>query len=313
MLKKKIALVLSGGGARGIAHIGVIEELVKNGYRIHSVAGTSMGAFVGGMYAYGKLEEFKEWLISLDRKKMFKLMDFTFNGQGLIKGDKIFEALSEIIPDTNIEDLPIKYTATAADLNKRCEVVFDKGSLYEAIRASIAIPTVITPLRKGNSLLVDGGVVNNLPITNVTRKRWDNLVVVNVNAKVPIIPLRQMKKTESTLALKADILKRVPHFFKKSSKSDSESASESAYKERLSYLNIFDKTYSLMIHNVVAQSIEKHKPDLQINISRDTCTTWDFLKAEQLIEVGAKAARQALLSAGGLNNTVKPLSESSSF
>ncbi len=290
MLKKKIALVLSGGGARGIAHIGVIEELIKNGYQIHSVAGTSMGAFVGGLFAYGKMDEFKDWLISLDRKKMFKLMDFSFSGQGLIKGDKIFEALRELIPDTNIEDLPISFSATAADINKREEVVFKKGSLYEAIRASIAIPTVITPVRKGGSLLVDGGVVNNLPITNVLRKRWDNLVVVNVNAQVPVIPLKLNKKTESTLALHSDILKKVPLFFKKSSKSDSE------YKDRLSYLNIFDKTYSLMIHNVVAQSIEKHKPDLQINISRDTCSTWDFLKAEQLIEVGAKAARKALLS-----------------
>jgi len=123
-MKKNVTLVLSGGGARGFAHIGAIEELESRGYLINSIAGTSMGALVGGMYAVGKMNEYKEWVYNLDKKDIFKLLDFSFSNQGLIKGDKVLNKMKEFIPDANIEDLKIKYTATAFDLAQNKEIVF---------------------------------------------------------------------------------------------------------------------------------------------------------------------------------------------
>ena len=151
-MKQKVALVLSGGGARGIAHIGVIEALEEQEFEISSVAGTSMGALIGGIYALGKLEVYKDWLCTLDKMKVFALIDFTLSGQGFIKGDKVFHKMRELIADANIEDLKIPYTAVAADILNKKEVVFTKGSVLDAIRASIAIPTVFTPVKLENGI-----------------------------------------------------------------------------------------------------------------------------------------------------------------
>jgi len=181
-----VSLVLSGGGARGIAHIGVIEELEKQGLEIKSIAGTSMGALVGGIYAVGKLQEYKNWMYTLDKIDVFKLIDFTLSSQGLIKGDRVFKKMKEFIPDMNIEELKIHYTATATDIINKKEVVFTKGSIYEAIRASVAFPSVLTPVKKDDSVLVDGGVMNNVPINHVKRTRDDILIVVYVNAVIPV-------------------------------------------------------------------------------------------------------------------------------
>lgn len=192
-MNQKVSLVLSGGGARGFAHIGVIEELQKNGFDIVSVTGTSMGAVVGGMLALGKLEEFKQWTVSLDKLKVFNLMDFTFSAQGIVKGDRVLNALKEFIPDENIEHLKMWYAAVAVDILKEEEVVFTSGSIFEAIRASIAIPTVLTPVSYNNSLLVDGGVLNNIPINHARRSPDDLLIAVNVNADVPLFQMPVLK------------------------------------------------------------------------------------------------------------------------
>ena len=145
-----------------------------------------MGALVGGIYGVGKLQEFKIWLYTLDKLDVFKLIDFTLSSQGLIKGDRVFNKMKEFIPDMNIEDLKIHYAATATDILNNKEVVFKQGSIYEAIRASVAIPTVITPVKKDNKLLVDGGVMNSLPINHVKRTEDDILIVVYVNANIPV-------------------------------------------------------------------------------------------------------------------------------
>ncbi|MEA3463105.1 MAG: patatin-like phospholipase family protein, partial [Bacteroidota bacterium] len=135
--KQKVALVLSGGAARGIAHIGVIEELETRGYEITSIAGTSMGALIGGVYATGKMEELKEYLYTLDRSRVFRLVDFTLSKQGLIKGDRVLKKMKNYVPDMLIEDLAVPYAAVAVDLINKKEVIFRSGSLYHAIRASI--------------------------------------------------------------------------------------------------------------------------------------------------------------------------------
>ena len=180
-MKKNVALVLSSGGARGLAHIGAIEELEQRSFCITSISGCSMGALIGGMYAAGKLKEVKDWMLKLDKKKMFSLTDFSFSLNHVVKGTKVMDALKEIVPDVNIEDLPIPYTAVATDWNSGQEIIFRSGSLYEAIRASISIPLFLDPVRKGEMLLVDGGLVNALPLNRIARKKGDILVGVNVS------------------------------------------------------------------------------------------------------------------------------------
>ena len=177
MDKQKVALVLSMGGARGIAHIGVIEELLRHNFEITSIAGSSMGAMVGAMYASGKLEECKEWLYSWDKRKMWELADLTLSRDGLVKGDRFIKELKQIIPVMNIEDLPIPYVAMATDIVCDQEVRFDSGNLYDAIRATISI-------RKDGMVLIDGGILNPLPLNQVHRTEGDILIAVDVNAPI---------------------------------------------------------------------------------------------------------------------------------
>ena len=181
MNTKDVALVLSSGGPRGWAYIGAIEELISRGYNITSVAGTSIGSLVGGIFAAGKLEEVKEWLFTLDAWKVFSLMDLSISKNHLMKGDKVIGALKEIVPEVNIEDLKIPYRAVAADLYTGEEVIFDRGPLFDAVRASISIPSLFRPVKYGFRTLVDGGIVNTMPIDRAVRHEGDILVAFDVN------------------------------------------------------------------------------------------------------------------------------------
>lgn len=179
--KRDVALVLSSGGARGLAHIGAIEELLNEGYHITSIAGCSMGALIGGVYAAGKLEDFREWMKTIDRKKMLELTDFSFSLNHLVKGSRIIEAIMEFVPDVPIEELPIPYCAVATDWISGKEVVFRKGSLFEAIRASISLPTFYEPVRRDGMILIDGGVTNPIPLNRVERHEGDLLIGIDVS------------------------------------------------------------------------------------------------------------------------------------
>ncbi len=289
--KSKIALVLSGGGARGIAHIGIIEELEKQGFEITSIAGTSMGALVGGVYALGKMEEFKQWLYSLDRTKVLSLIDFTFSNQGLVKGDKVLNRMKEFISDENIEELSIPYAAVAVDLLNKKEVVFTSGSIYKAIRASIAIPTVLQPVKIKNGLLIDGGVLNNLPINQVSRTEGDLLVAVNVNADIPLDKPRVTKEEkQNRLSIYQQKMKDFYHQFNWGNAKESE--------EQLGYFDLLNKTLALMTQHIAEVSMEKYPPDLLIQVSREASTMFDFYKAEELVEIGRLAAQKALAGDG---------------
>lgn len=278
-MKQKAALVLSGGGARGIAHIGVIEELEKQGFEITSIAGTSMGALVGGAFALGKMEALKMWLSSLDRLKVFNLLDFTLSSQGFIKGDKVFKKMKEFITDKNIEDLDIPYAAVAVDIINKKEVVFTTGSIYKAIRASVAIPTVLTPIRTEEGLLVDGGVMNNIPINHVKRTHDDLLIVVDVNAEVPV--LKPPKTEEENKTMLHIYHKKILAFYNQFQPESQQSADE-----KFGYFDLLNHTIGFMTHQIAMQKLEKHPPDLVINISNQICNAFDFYKAEELIEIG---------------------------
>jgi len=288
-MKKKVALVLSGGGARGIAHIGAIEEIEKQGYEITSIAGTSMGALVGAIYATGKLQEYKEWLFSLDKFKILELIDFSLSKEGLVKGDRVFKKMKDFIPDLHIEDLPIQYSATSTDLLNKKEIVFTKGSILEAVRASVAIPTIITPVKKENTILVDGGIVNNVPLNHVARTENDILIAVYVNAHTPVYTPKNIATKENTKKKKPSYLEKVltlkNELYKKH------------FKEKqndLGYFNIINKTVDLLMYQLAMVAFEKYPPDILINVSRDSCSLFDFHKAKELVEIGKQMAIDSL-------------------
>lgn len=296
MKNKKISLVLSGGGARGIAHIGVIEELLAQGYEIHSIAGTSMGALVGGVYAQGKLPDFKEWLLTLDKMKVFKLIDLSFSLQGFVKGERVLQKMKDFIPDGNIEDLPIDFRAISTDLLNKEEIVFDKGSLYEAIRASISIPTIFTPVKKENRLLVDGGVLNNIPIKYAKRQAGDLLIVVNVNADCePINPFPNVEETKENNAIYNQKMNEFYDYISEKWNISFLSIKKSTPKQKnMGYFELMNKTLTLMMNRADQMLLQQFNPDIVINISRDSTGTFDFFKAKELIAIGSQTTKKIL-------------------
>ena len=286
-MKQKVALVLSGGGARGLAHIGVIDELERQGYVISSVAGTSMGSLIGGVYAAGKLEELKSWTATLDKGKLFLMADFALSRQGLIKGERLFRKMKDVIPDILIEDLDIPYAAVAADLVNKEEVVFRDGSLWEAIRASIAIPSVFTPVKSRGRLLVDGGVMNNIPINRVQRNDGDILVAVNVIADVPV-------------RLGGEILEkggRSQRLHQEGMNEDHDRHTKGAsvsHAEKMGYFSLITRTIDLMTIQMSDLYMSNYTPDILVNVSSEACHVYDFHKIEEMVEAGRLAAVEAL-------------------
>jgi NTE family protein len=286
-MNQKIALVLGSGGARGIAHIGVIRELIKNGFEITSIAGSSMGALVGGVYACGKLDEYEAWMSSLSKMDVFNLVDFTLSTSGIIKADKVFKEIHKLIPDQQIEDLPVKFAAVATDLHHCKEIVITQGSLFDAIRASISIPLIITPVQKSDTLFVDGGVLNPVPVNRVFRQEGDILVAVNVNAQIPYQPTETVNPDW--------------HFLEKINSSKLKEFQEKlsnlfppSKKEKTGYFNLISETSILMLSHILKLTLEMNPPDLLIEISRNACGTFDFYKATELIELGKQATITAL-------------------
>lgn len=181
-----VALVLGSGGARGLAHIGVIKEIEARGYKIISVSGCSMGAVIGGFYCANKLDLFYEWAKSLSYIDLLRLVDFSFISNGAIRGDKVFALLAEMLEDIQIEDLDIPFTAVTTDLANSKEVWFQRGSLEQAMRASAAIPGLFQPVELDGRLFVDGGVLNPLPIAASVSAHADHIIAIDLNADVPM-------------------------------------------------------------------------------------------------------------------------------
>ena len=281
-MKKKIALVLSGGGARGLAHIGAIETLESHGYEITSIAGCSMGALIGGMYAAGKLPEVKDWVLALDRRKVLSLVDFSLSLTHLVKGDRVMEALKEIVPDVNIEDLPIPYTAVATDWNSGKEVVFDHGSLYDAIRASISIPLFLNPVRREDMLLVDGGLVNSLPLNRVVRHSGDLLFGINVSTHDYQGELLMQQFVERKLLSKsmpAAVMNRIMKHFE---------------GININYVTLLMCTIAIMLEQNTRQQILISRPDLVVQVPMKRYGVFDFDKAAAILQIGKHKTSRAL-------------------
>ena len=277
---KTVSLVLSGGAARGYAHIGVIKVLEDMGFKINAISGCSMGALIGGLYATGKLEEYVDWVSNLSKFEMVRLLDFTISG-GLIKGDKIFEHLRSIVGDVKIEELPIKFTAVAVDITKRREFWFQEGDLLEAVRASVAIPSVFTPVEIGGHLFVDGGVLNLLPIAPVMSVMSDYIIAVNVNAP---IECRFRINDRSHIEHSSRLKQYFTDIFSKQNKD----------KKKESIIDIAAVSMDIMQDAIVHYKIAEYKPDILIEISQKACDLYDFHKILEMIDIGKKAAREEL-------------------
>ena len=278
---KNVALALSSGGARGLAHIGAIEELEAQGYHISSIAGCSMGALIGGVYAAGKLNEFREWMKTIDRKKMLGLIDFSLALNHIVKGTRIIEAIMEFVPDVNIEDLPIPYCAVATDLKAGREVMFRKGSLFKAIRASISLPSFYEPVKRNDMILIDGGIINPLPLNRVKRQTGDILVGVDVSGHDykaqwdELQRLTAIQKHDKSLKTKIlDML--IPDNIE------------------FNYYTVLSRASSLMIRQNSILMAKLTNPDILIDIQMSRYGTFDFDKSEKLIVIGRQNTSQAI-------------------
>ncbi len=284
--KQKVALVLSGGGSKGLAHIGAIQELEKQGFEITSVSGTSIGSVIGGLYAMGKLSEYTEWVRTLNQKSIWGLLDFTLSTSGLLKGEKVLNKMKTFIPDIDIEKMNIPFSAVATDILNEKDVVFKSGSFYEAIRASVAIPTVFTPVKYKDTILVDGGVLNPIPIEYVERIDNDLLVVVNLygekKTKTPAIKISKIENKNPISSKLNTLINNFSHLI------------SSGDKKSMGYLSLLNTTSSAMVHKIAEQNIEKHQPDVIISIPYDSAGTFDFQKADELIEIGKEATSSAI-------------------
>jgi NTE family protein len=179
--RTRVALALGSGGARGYAHIGVIEVLEERGYDIVTVAGSSMGALVGGLHAAGQLKAYAQWVRGLSQRDVLRLLDPSPSAPGVIRAEKIMAKVRELLDGRLIEDLPIPFTAVATDLLARKEVWFQEGPVDVAVRASIALPSIITPVMLNGRLLADGGIMNPVPIAATVATRADVTVAVSLS------------------------------------------------------------------------------------------------------------------------------------
>lgn len=276
---KEVALVLSSGGARGYAHIGAIAELQRQGYRVASVAGSSMGALVGGMYAAGRLNEVSRWLQSLTKWQVFSLADITLSRTHLANADRILDALRQMVPDVRIEQLPIPYRAVAADVRNQCEVVFDHGSLYEAIRASISLPSLFKPVTQGRQVLMDGGLVNPLPLNRVARHRGDLLVAVNVNA--PLSPQVEAMRERAHRMLGAERAKGMQRYL------------PSTHALENNHISLLSDAFSMSIVQLSQMMLRECPPDILVEMPVNRFDA-DYDQARRIIRYGERKAREAI-------------------
>ena len=303
--RKKVALVLSSGGARGIAHIGVIRELESRGFEISSISGTSIGAVIGGFYAAGKLDKYEEWVSSLGWYNMFNLMDFSFSAKGIIKGKRVFKKLSEWMDGITFKDLNIPFSCVATDLKNRKEVVLDRGDVLSAIRASVAIPGYFEPsVTEDDTYLYDGGIVNPLPINRVFHQEGELVLAVDLNAYQPgFDPKKYWKESKPDDSF---ILKRVSESWqtalrnvgvlRRLNTNDKHQEKDVPHnkEKHLTQIGALVEMFEMMQEHITSHTILKYQPDVLIEIPGNLCSTFEFHRSRELIEFGRKSAAEAL-------------------
>lgn len=293
---KKVALALASGGPRGFAYIGAIEELLSRGYEITSVAGASAGSLVGGIYAAGGLNDFKQWLFDLDPVKVVSLMDFSLSKNYLVKGEKIINTIKEIVPNVNIQDLPIPFAAVATDLYTGEEIVFREGPLFDAIRASISIPSMFMPYKWNGRTLVDGGMVNTLPLNRVVRTPGDILVGFNVN-EIDVREIQEFLDTRAALENGADnsFLGHIQSGLLQLQHNVEGKENRLPVNADENFATILQRSFGIMNCTVAKMGIELCPPDVLASMPYDSYHgVYGYSHAEEIVARGRAIMAEAL-------------------
>ena len=288
---KNISLALGSGGARGLAHIGVIHWLEEHpDLHIRSIAGSSMGALIGGIYAAGKLDIYEEWVTALSKRDVFRLLDFAYSWSGIFSGERLMQKLRDMLGEVDIENLPVSFTAVATDIENRREVWLSQGPLFEAIRASIAIPTVFTPVRRDDRVLVDGGVVNPVPVAPTLRDDADISIAVSLsgrdedglNTRVPDIKAPDASQTAYQKAIN-DFIEGIQN---KLGMTERESS--------VDMLDVVSSSIETMQNSIARFRLAAYNPEYLIEIPANACGLFDFHRARELIDLGYERAGREL-------------------
>ncbi len=291
------SLVLGSGGARGLTHIGVIRCLEEKGYGIEDVAGSSIGALIGGIYAAGKLDLYADWVTRLQRTDVLRLLDPSLSGDALLKGVRIINVLRELIGDYEIEALPIGFTAVATDLanaGSGREVWINRGPMFDAIRASIAVPSIFAPVHKQGQLLVDGSVLNPLPVGPSLHRPTRVTVAVNLNGrydttrKLPVLATQaaQPEAPDDAVASYTEIFGQ---FLSKVWPASTESP-----VVKLGLTEVALRSMEAMQASITDFRLAANMPSVVVNIPSNLCSFFDFHRAQELIEFGYERAGKAI-------------------
>lgn len=286
--KKTISLVLGSGGARGLAHIGVIRELESNGFEIGAISGCSMGALVGGIYAAGKLDEFEQWISAITRVDIVTLLDLSWGKSGLVKGDKIIDTLVELVGDKTIEELPIPFTAIATDIESEKEIWINSGRLFDAIRASISLPLFFTPVKYRQTHLIDGGVLNPVPIAPTFDDNTDITVAVNLGGPLD----KSFEKRDESQQPEAELSpfrKNVQRYIDKWQSDDGDGD-----EKDWGVYDVANMAFDAMQSTIARQKLAAYPPDVVVEIPRNACGTLEFDRVSEMIELGRRKTRDRI-------------------
>ena len=315
----RVALALGSGGARGYAHIGAIQVVEERGYEIVGVAGSSMGALVGGLHAAGKLDEYAAWAVGLSQLDVLRLLDLSLSAPGAIRAEKIFARVQELLGGVLIEDLPIFYTAVATDLLARKEVWFQRGPLDVAIRASIAIPSLITPVVLNGRLLADGGLMNPVPIAPTVAVRADRTIAISLNGEaralreaVPATESAEPRPVEewgekfrrgAARLLDRDVVRSLTNRFGTTPAAVTDdggqpiepaSADFGELPAGLGKFDVMNLSIEAMQSVMTRYRLAGTPPDVFVAVPKDACRSLDFHRAADMIELGRELTTRAL-------------------
>lgn len=271
-----------------MAHIGVLQWLDENGYKVKSISGASMGALIGGIYAAGQLDVYANWVRALEKTDVVRLLDFSFGRAGIFKGERVITVLRELVGDFKIEDLPISFTAVATDVDTSREVWLTQGSLFHAIRASIAIPMLFRPVGYQGRMLVDGALVNPIPIAPTLKDLTGMTIAVNVSARAEGVSLPVSKpvvKRNNHNSYHYRIVKFIEELQQKLG---------SREPEDLGLFDVVSRAYDAMQNMIARFQLAAYSPDKVIDIPRDACAFYEFDRADELISLGYEKAGKVM-------------------
>lgn len=278
----KLGLALGAGGAKGLAHIGALEVFADAGIHFDVVSGTSVGAIVGAIYASGTLKEFQEEVLAIHAARVPLLLSPTVSLSGFFTGERALEKLQNFLPYSEIQDLPIPYTALSVDLNSAELVRFTQGPILEAVRSSFSIPGIFTPIQTNNQCLVDGALIEPLPIEDARSLGADIVVAIDLFSRETAAPQPQNEKPP--LKFPTIIAKGISHLY-----------DSLLNKTEVTHLiQVLEASLTISQRTLTELRLKDSPADLLIQPAIAGINTFEFYRAKEGIEIGRRAAQEAL-------------------